>query len=218
MTKWKTRLQRLGQGYSRFVERQGFMLIMGVCVAVIVGTALWTRQSPALPPEPTPPWEASLSAAELMQQSLADAATPSPVPTTAPQSFSPPLETVQVITPFDNARMHPSGVTGVWRLHDAVDLAGDVGEPVRAMADGTVIGVEEKGVEGACMLIAHTPEITAAYAGMAGLTGLRVGDPVEKGQALGFLGNGMLEESDLAPHLHLRVTRRNEAIDPALLW
>ena len=218
MIKLKATLRNVARHYVRFVEKQGFTVILGVCVAVITATALWTKQSSVSAPDPTPPYEASLSVAELLQQSLADAATPSPAPTVAPQSFSPPLEQVSVLTPFNNARMRPSGVTGVWRLHDAIDLAGQTGEPVRAMSDGIVVSITEGGVEGACAVIAHSPSLIAEYSGMAALSGVKAGDPVEAGQTLGFLGRGMLDESDLPAHLHLRVTRNNQAVDPSLLW
>lgn len=217
LLKWKSALRRFGEGYAQFVEKQGFTVILGVCVAIIAATAVWTRQSPAPVPEPTPPIDLSMSAAGLMQQSLSDV-TPSPAPTAAPQIFAPPLSAVQVITVFDASRMQPSGVTGVWRLHDAADLAGKTGEPVLSMSDGVVISVSSGGVKGACAVIAHTPAITAEYAGMATLAGIQPGDPVAIGQTIGFLGNGVMDETDLEPHLHLRVTRQEEAIDPTLLW
>lgn len=218
MEKWKKSLRGFGQRYAQFVEKQGFTVIVGVCVAVIAATALWTRQSPMPAPEPTPPYEASLSAADLLQQSLAEAATPSPAPTAAPQLFAPPLAEVHVVTPFDNARMQPSGVTGVWRLHDAVDLSGTPGEPVLSMSDGVVIAAEDAGLYGACITVAHTPAVTATYMGMTALCGLQVGDPVIIGQTLGFLGSGVMDETDLPAHLHLRVTRDGQSMDPSLLW
>lgn len=50
------------------------------------------------------------------------------------------------------------------------------------------------------------------------LAGLQAGDPVTQGQTLGFVGEGPLVERDLEPHLHLRVTRDGNAVDPTLLW
>lgn len=52
------------------------------------------------------------------------------------------------------------------------------------------------------------------------LAGLQAGDPVTQGQTqtLGFVGEGPLAERDLEPHLHLRVTRDGNAVDPTLLW
>ena len=154
--------RRFAQGYVHFVEHQGFMLIVGVCVAVIAATAIWTRQEQQQArPVPTLPSEGALSAAELLQESLRDVATPSPDPTQEPQPYAPPLATVSVLTPFDATRMAQSSVTGVWRLHDGVDLAADAGAQVLAMSDGVVLQVQEQGVKGACVVIAHSASIEA---------------------------------------------------------
>ena len=51
-----------------------------------------------------------------------------------------------------------------------------------------------------------------------GVAGLAPGDPVALGQVIGFVGNGVMDEADLPSHLHLRVTRDGNAIDPSLLW
>lgn len=211
--------QKFAQGYVHFVEHQGFVLILGVCVAVIAATAIWTRQDQQQArPVPTLPVDGALSAAEMLQESLKDVATPTPGPTQAPQQYAPPLSAVSVLTPFDATRMARSGVTGVWRLHDAVDLAADAGAQVLAMSDGVVLRVQERGVQGACVVIAHSPSIEAEYAGMTSLAGLAAGDPVALGQVIGFAGNGVLDEADLPCHLHLRVTRDGVAVDPTLLW
>ncbi len=56
---WNVGRQRLKKGmqaYSAFMEKQGFYLVLTICVLVIVGTAVWTRASktPERPPPPTP--------------------------------------------------------------------------------------------------------------------------------------------------------------------
>lgn len=48
--------------------------------------------------------------------------------------------------------------------------------------------------------------------------GCQAGDPSPRGKPLGFVGEGPLAERDLEPHLHLRVTRDGNAVDPTLLW
>jgi len=70
---------------------------------------------------------------------------------------------------------------------------------------------------GASVTIDHGQDISAQYAGMSLHAGLREGDPVQAGQIIGFGGNEVLDESDLEPHLHLRVTRNGSAIDPLSL-
>jgi len=203
--------------YVQFVERQGFMIILAVCVGVIAGTAVWTNRSDVPVPIPTPPVGDASSVAQLQQQSLLDVTTPTPAPSAAPQVWHSPLETVSVLRRFDAARMVQSGVTGLWQLHDAADLRCAVGDPVRAMADGTVSAVSAKGLMGASVTIDHGQDISAQYAGMSLHAGLREGDPVQAGQIIGFGGNEVLDESDLEPHLHLRVTRNGSAIDPLSL-
>lgn len=203
--------------YVHFVEHQGFMIILTVCVGVIAGTAVWTNQASQPVPVPTPPSGGAASAAQLQQQSLKDALTPTPAPTETPQQWGSPVETISVLRGFNAARMIQSGVTGLWQLHDAVDLRCQEGEPVRAMAGGTVTAVSSKGLMGACVTIDHGHDVSALYAGMAIHAGLRADDPVEAGQIIGFAGNGVLDESDLEPHLHLRVTRSGSAIDPLSL-
>lgn len=217
MTRVRSFWKRFSTGYVQFVERQGFMIILTVCVAVIAGTAVWTNQAEQPIPAPTPPVDNAASVSQLQQQSLKDVATPTPTPAEVPQAWQPPLESISVLRSFDATRMVHSGVTGLWQLHDAVDLRCSLGDPINAMADGTVLSVSEKGLLGASITIDHGQGILAQYAGMSLHAGLREGDPVEAGQIIGFGGNDVLDETDMEPHLHLHVTRNGNAIDPLSL-
>lgn len=211
--------KRLHGAYVNFIERQGFLVVLGACVAVIVGTALWSRGQDVVTPVPTPPVNAEVAqAAQLQQESLQQAATPSPAPTTATVTFQPPLATVRVVQDFDAGRLTGGDAAGLWQLHDACDLAGAVGDKVLAMAAGTVTEVREDSSLMCQVVVDHGDGVLAQYAGMAALAGLQVGDPVAQGQTLGFVGEGPLAERHMEPHLHLRVTRDGHAVDPTLLW
>lgn len=211
--------KRLHGAYVSFIERQGFLVVLGACVAVIIGTALWSRGQDTVTPVPTPPVNAEVAqAAQLQQESLQQAATPSPSPTASPASFTPPLTTVRVVQGFDATRLKGGEAAGLWQLHDACDLAGLVGDKVLAMAAGTVKEVREDSAMLCQIVVDHGGGVLAQYAGMAALAGLQAGDPVTRGQTLGFVGEGPLAERDLEPHLHLRVTRDGNAVDPTLLW
>ena len=214
----RQRWKQFAQGYQRFVEKQGFPIIMTVCIAVIVFSAVWSGRMETTMPSPTPPVDQAQSAAQLQQQSLADALTPSPTPTATPVVWRAPLEKITVLRSFNASRMQQSAVTGVWQLHDAVDLAADTGALVCAMGDGVVLACGEEGVKGAWAMIGHGGGVTAEYAGMSLLSALREGDTVRAGQTIGFAGSGMLDETDLQSHLHLRVTRDGQAVDPLLLF
>lgn len=203
--------------YEQFVARQGFAVLTLICVGVITASAVWTKRSSVEQPVPTPPVSDAASAAELWQQSLQDAATPTPAPTQQAIQWQSPLEKIAALRSFDGARMAQSAVTGVWQLHDAVDLAADMGEIVRAMAEGTVLRTAEEGLWGASVVVAHPGGYEAEYCGLSLLASVRAGDTVEAGQTLGFAGNSVLSESDMEPHLHLRVTREGRVVDPLLL-
>jgi len=210
------RLHQLSRWYQRFVERQGFAIVMTACIGVIVLTAVWSGRHEETLPMPTPPVDQGQAAAQLQQQRLAEAATPVPAPSAAPETWRCPLETCKVLRPFDVARMSQSATTGLWQVHDGVDLQAEPGETVCAMADGTVLSCAAEGVAGASVTVEHG-RVVATYAGMALLAGLRPGDPVEAGQTLGFAGEGMVEEAELGTHLHLSVTRDGQSVDPMLL-
>lgn len=214
----RERWNQLSKWYARFVEKQGFLIILAVCVGVIAATAVWTRQTDTPRVAPTPPVDEAASAARLSQQSLKDAATQTPAPTQAPAVFSAPLDTVTVLRGFEGTRLAPSGVTGVWQLHDACDLQAEAGALVKAMASGVVTECADQGVMGAYVAVDHGDGVVALYAGMKALSAVRAGDPVQAGQTLGFAGSGMVDETDLPAHLHLRVERNGKAVDPVLLW
>lgn len=208
---------RIKHSYIQFVEKQGFAIIAVICVAVITATALWTEKKEAYI-SPTPPVSQDVSAAQLMQQSLHDAATPSPAPTQTPRPWTPPLDEVSILRPFDAESMVQSGTTEIWSIHDAVDLTAGYGSQVYAMADGTVTSTGNDRLQGIWLLINHGDGIEALYSGLALKAAYIAGDKVFAGDVIGYTGSGPLDETDLNSHLHLRVTREGRPIDPLQLW
>lgn len=213
MASIKAAFKSFAAKYTHFVEHQGFMVILTVCIGVIAGTAAWTNHAAAPTVMPTPPVSDAASVAQLLQQSLDQAATPTPAPTQTVPIWHAPLPEISVLRGFQASRMVQSGVTGLWQIHDGVDLRCQTGDPVYAMADGTVTAIAEKGLRGYCVTISHG-QITSEYAGMSLGAGLRVDDPIQAGQIIGFGGNGMMDETDMEPHLHLRILENGQAVDP----
>lgn len=196
--------------YRRFVQRQGFAVMTVICAAIIAGSAAWTQQAGFRRVTPTPPPDAA-SAADLWQQSLQSAATPVPSPTEAPPTWLSPVGTLEVMRGFDGERLIPTGIAGLWRVHDAVDLAAEADEPVAAMRDGTVLQVTEQSGLGICAVIDHADGFIAEYAGLAA-TELRAGQRVKAGENIGTAGHA--HGTNAPPCLHLRVTQEGLAVDP----
>jgi len=214
----KTAFHRLKERYVHFVEHQGFPIIVTVCVAVITATAVWTSQQKEPYVSPTPPVADHVSAAQLMQQSLREAATATPVPTEEPQKWQAPLADITILRPFDTHTMVRSGITGIWAIHDAVDLQCSPGDKVFAISDGVVASVGIDRMKGAWLMIDHGNGFEALYAGLAMTADYIAGDEVRMGATIGYAEEGPVDESDLPPHIHLRVTQAGQPIDPSALW
>ena len=214
----KSSFRSLKDRYVRFVEKQGFAIIAVVCVAIITGTAVWTDRRDAPYVAPTPPVSDDVSAAQLLQQTLREAATATPAPTQTPQPWRPPLDQAEVVRPYGTDSMVQSGVTGIWAVHDAVDLFASPGSKVYAMADGVVTASGEDQLLGVWLLIDHGNATEALYAGLALPAAYIAGDKVRCGDMIGFTGVGPLDETDIQPHLHLRVTENGRPINPLTLW
>lgn len=209
---------RLRNGYVKFVEKQGFPIIVTLCIAVITATAVWTGRKTTAYVSPTPPVNHDVSAAQLIQQTLREAVTPTPVPTDAPRSWRAPMDEVTILRPYNAETMVHSGVTGIWSLHDAIDIKAARGAKVYAISDGTIVDSGRNEMSGEWLLVDHGDGIEALYAGMALNNDYVAGDKVRAGDTIGFSGSGPMDETDLEPHLHLRVTDQGAAVNPVTLW
>ena len=202
---------------DRLMAGRGLALLTVVCVAVITATALWTQHT-TTPGYDAAPTSGNLQAAALWQQSLPAASAPTHLPTRRPLLWQAPLTDLNVITPFSLDTMKKSGVTGIWSVHAAVDLAAPSGTPVVAMAPGSILDCADQGLDGAWISVAHADGYVSRYAGLSFLGAFKPGDPINAGQTVGFIGNSVIAEKDLPPHLHLQILHNDQPIDPMALF
>jgi murein DD-endopeptidase MepM/ murein hydrolase activator NlpD len=96
--------------------------------------------------------------------------------------------------------------------HDGVDFPARMGAPVRSVASGTVVSVQDNGDRGYGKIveIRHADGVTTAYAHLQGFN-VREGDTVAAGQTIGAVGS---TGSSTGPHLHLRARRNGVSFDP----
>ncbi len=210
------------QAYSAFMEKQGFYLVLTICVLVIVGTAVWTRATRT--PEP-PPVQDNGQAADMPYegvQRMADV-TMMPSPTRPLPTPTPPLPFLRpvpgaVSRVFDASHPVFFEAAGIWQLHSACDYQAKTGDVVKSMGDGTVIGTSDSGILGKSVTIQHDRGIVALYGGLSMNSYVKLGDPVKRDQAIGHVGNSTLFETDGGPHLHLFVTKDGHPFDPETLF
>lgn len=213
--------------YSRMMEKQGFYVVMAVCVLVIAISSLYTfhfrekwnvsDETPINPEIITAGVQEAqtLQQAQELVQSLGVLQTAAPTET--PYRFSEPVNgllirdySVEEPQLFEHARY--------WRIHPGIDLQADYGDIVKACASGTVSSVWDDHEMGKCISITHAQGFESVYAGLSEIGYVKAGDPVSQGQTIGHVGNGVVAESDALPHLHFEVWRNGSAVDPVKLF
>lgn len=107
--------------------------------------------------------------------------------------------------------MHP--IQHIWYLHKGIDLAGHIGLPIVAAANGTVVKSELDTISGYgnTVTIEHKYGFRTRYAHM-GSRLVKVGDVVKQGDRIGLLGNTGVSTG---PHLHFEILMGSQVLDPA---
>jgi murein DD-endopeptidase MepM/ murein hydrolase activator NlpD len=116
-----------------------------------------------------------------------------------------------VVTSFFGTRADPFGPGR--KLHHGVDLAAEVGAPVRSVAAGTVRHAAPMGSYGNLVIIDHGNDLSSRYAHLNGIS-VRSGNQIAAGAVIGSAGQtGRVT----GPHLHLEIRKGDRPIDPLRL-
>ena len=121
-----------------------------------------------------------------------------------------PVDFTRISSRFSYRRMHP--VLNVVRPHRGVDYVAPAGTPVHAMATGIVTYVGRNAQAGNHVKIRHGGSYTSWYLHLSRpAAGLEVGDKVDQGEVLGYVGRTGLATSD---HLHYQLEQGGTFVDP----
>ena len=100
-------------------------------------------------------------------------------------------------------------------LHTGIDFAGEAGDEVYAVLDGTVESiVSDPILTGTTITIAHENGLTTTYTFVDAAEGLEVGDTVARGDVIATVAEAMGQEYKDGAHLHFEVFLNNEPVDP----
>lgn len=115
-----------------------------------------------------------------------------------------------VMTSRFGPRNHP--ILKKTRLHAGVDWAAPVGTEIRAAAAGKVVKAGDGSGYGNLVVLAHPDGFETRYAHMQRFApGLKPGDIVQAGQAIGTVG---LTGLTTGAHLHFELRQNGEPVDP----
>ena len=116
-------------------------------------------------------------------------------------SFPPLKKYTRISSGYQKSRYHPT--LKVWRSHLGTDFAAPKGTPIYATAKGVVKYLATLTGYGNVVYLKHGADYLTVYAHLAGFKkGLRSGDKVSKGQAIGFVGS---TGQSTGPHLHYEI-------------
>ncbi len=103
-----------------------------------------------------------------------------------------------------------------WRTHVGVDILGELGAEVFAVADGTVSNVWEDPFMGTCISIEHSGNAVSVYKNLAKevADGIVIGCAVKAGDVIGCVGETAMNEIAQEPHLHYELSVDGKIVDP----
>ena len=122
--------------------------------------------------------------------------------------LKPPMQHYYVSSPY-GPRKHP--VTGKYRMHHGIDLAGTWQENVTVSADGNVVFAGYHGSFGKVIRIKHNYGIMTTYGHLAKIN-VKRGDIVNEGQVIGKMGRtGKVKGA----HLHYEISVNGKSQNPS---
>lgn len=206
---------------------KGYYIALVLCAAAIGITSYVTRPSKDKQPDTPPllqaesPETASSQETQALEALATEAPEESPVPSSAPQQTQPeklrtaPPLSGSVTTLYAMDSLSYNETTRDWRVHNGVDYPGELGDPVSAAADGTVISVREDDSLGTTVVLRHTGGYETTYQNLEESVPVQLGDKVVLGQTIGSVGATALTESAIGPHVHFSVAYQDMPMDPA---
>ena len=117
------------------------------------------------------------------------------------------------ITDYYGYRVHP--LTGLVAFHSGLDIGAYMGEPVRSVANGTVIRAGWYGGYGNCVMVDSGylypgQYFVTLYAHLSEFD-CRKGDAVKAGDVIGYVGS---TGDSTGPHLHFEIIINGYTTDP----
>lgn len=209
------------QRIMSFLDKQGFYIVLGLCLVVISITAVLslTKQSKDdVAQKETATQEDGLQAnygGENMV--LEDVTTEQPQTTTEQKkqqiSISRPTEG-DVIMEFAMDKLLFNSTLKQWTTHKGIDIAANEDAAVKAVLAGTVESVNEDALMGQTIVIAHEGGYKSVYSNLKKEVSVAKGDKVEKDKEIGKVGKTALSEFDMASHLHFEFLVNDKSVNP----
>lgn len=119
-----------------------------------------------------------------------------------------------------NQMIWPTNATAISSLygirssgfHTGLDINGEMGDPIFAALDGTVVSAGWAGNYGNCIVLDHGNGLKTRYAHLSAI-GVGMGQAVRQGQTIGLEGS---TGNSTGAHLHFEILINGSSVDPLL--
>lgn len=121
----------------------------------------------------------------------------------------------KVTTAFAQDKLVYSKTLEQWSTHNGIDIATELGKPVKAVMDGKIEEVKTNDHKlGVVVVIDHGAGIKTVYGNLSSDNLVKKGKSVVKGQIIGAVGNTAPYEIEEPPHLHFELMENGKQVDP----
>ena len=104
-----------------------------------------------------------------------------------------------------------------WTTHTGIDIKADKTTIVKSAESGTVKSIKNDPRYGLTIVIEHDEQYQTIYSNLLTSEFVVEGEKVEKGQAIGTVGNTAVFEIADEPHLHFEIWKDSLPVDPTTL-
>ena len=123
-----------------------------------------------------------------------------------------PVSTVSAINTYG---FYHNTTLNNYYVHKGVDFAGEAGDEVYAVLDGTVTSIVLNSyLTGTTITLTHDDGIVTVYTFVDVVDGLNVGDAVSRGDVIATIAEATGNEYKDGAHLHFEVYLNGTAVDP----
>ena len=123
----------------------------------------------------------------------------------------------EIVMDYNNQNLVYDKTLEQYRTNDSISLSAQVGEQVKATADGVVKLITNTPETGNTVVIDHGNDWTTTYSQLQDDLLVNEGDIVKKGQVIGGVNSPTKYGVLLGSHLDFKVTHEDNSVDPKLV-
>ena len=119
-----------------------------------------------------------------------------------------------IIREFSKDKLIYSNTLDEWIVHLGIDIKAQRTKVVNASESGKITSIKNDPRYGLTVIIEHANGFKTVYSNLLSTEFVKEGESVQKGDAIGTVGNSAAFEISDEPHLHFEILKDNVNVDP----